>query len=180
MPPHARAGEEPRAPPRSLSPVLGGPEVDMTRALNERRAQAFRRASRIMRAGVRLAAFGLMGLAIGWVMRERAGLTEAEQAASTLGSYLVWLFSACFVVGLFIVLPISSLAYRRAGLVGGQRDVRESAVAEEGSAEVREIATRELLPRWIGWPSWSFVAAISLWLIYVVLVHGIPSWFDRR
>jgi hypothetical protein len=134
----------------------------------ERRFQVARLVERI---GVHLFLIGVMGYALGFLSARLSGLTEADQTQSTLGQLLVWLFLASTVGGLLVVLPLSSLLYRRAR--------RLSPPDRADEFDPRSAFDRAELPGWIGWPLWAFVAAAALWLTYVLLRYGIPAYFAR-
>jgi hypothetical protein len=125
-----------------------------------------------------MAAVGSIGSLVGAISRELAGLTEAEQRASGRVVLLYWFFGVIFVAGLLVVLPISSIFYRRAGVVlrSDAKPIEADGDLDEATADVTR---REVLPRWIGWPLWAVVTAASLALIYTLLFYSLPAWFAR-
>ena len=102
-----------------------------------------------------MTAFGLLGLVVGELARSDAGITQAEQAATPFGALLMWFFSGCLVVGMFIMVPVSSFLERRAHRL------------DDVPLERRQ------LPGWLGWPLWTIVTAGSLFLTYMLIVHVI-------
>jgi hypothetical protein len=150
----------------------------MDERLDERGARLIRWGQRCQRVGLQMAALGLLGGLMGVISRNAAGLTEAEQRASGYAEFLAWLFGAIFLLGLLVVLPAASIFYRRAGAVcrwGVQPEGRTAELDEEGE----DLAQREILSPWLGWPLWALVALASLALIYALLFHGLPSWFAK-
>ena len=121
--------------------------------------------------GVRLFLIGVMGYIVGSVSAGVSGFSQSEQTESTLGQVLVWLFFGFTVGGLLVVLPFSSLLYRRA------RRLSPSDRADE--LDPRPASARAELPAWIGWPLWAAVALAALWLTYVLLRYSIPAYLDR-
>jgi hypothetical protein len=95
---------------------------------------------------------------------------ESDYTASTLGTFLVWLFAGAFVGGLLVVLPASSLLHRRAKRLGSA----QSASGDE-EAESKEWE----LPPWLARPLWAFTTVSALWLIYMLIRYGIPEYFAR-
>ena len=144
----------------------------------DRRASLIRWGVRCQKLGLQMAALGLVGGFAGVIWRESAGLTEAEQRASGSVVLLYWFFGVMFLTGFFVVLPASSIFYRRAGVVR-----RSDATPHESDGDPDETTSeelqREILPRWIGWPIWAVVTVASLLLIYALLFYGLPNWFAR-
>jgi hypothetical protein len=146
---------------------------------DDRRASLIRWGVRCQKLGLQMAAVGLIGGLVGVISRELAGLTKAEQRASGLVVFLYWFFGVIFLTGLLVVLPASSIFYRRAGIVrrSDANPIEADGDLDEATAEVTQ---REILPRWIGWPIWAVVTVASLVLIYALLSYGLPSWFAGR
>jgi hypothetical protein len=133
-------------------------------------AARFRLGHKVERGGALIFVFGLVGLRAGGVSRWSAGVTEAEQTASGLGSFLVRLFLGAFVGGLLIVLPFSSLLRRRASRLA----------SVDAAGEIDAGGGRQWqLPGWLGWPLWAITTAAALYLIYMLVRYGIPMYFAR-
>jgi hypothetical protein len=118
----------------------------------------FRLADRVERGGFLLFAFGLVGLAAGWISRWSAGLTEAEQTTSSLGFFLVSLFSGALLTGLLIVLSFASLLRRRAIRLASPDAV-------------------ETIPAGLAWSLCVIVFVAALYLIYMLVRYGILMHF---
>ena len=125
-----------------------------------------------------MAAAGFIGGLVGVMSREAAGLTEAEQRASGFAVFLYWFFGVLFLTGLLVVLPTSSIFYRRAGVVR-RSDAKPIEADGDLDEATTEITLRELLPRWLGWSIWAVVTVASLLLIYALIFYGLPSWLAR-
>jgi hypothetical protein len=143
----------------------------------DRRARLIRWGGRCQKLGLQLTALGFLGGLAGVVSRESAGLTEAEQRASGSVILLYWVFGVMFLMGLLVVLPASSIFYRRAGVVI-QRDAN-SPGSDGDSEKMESDVQHELLPTWLGWPIGAVVTIASLLLIYAVLFHGLPARLRR-
>jgi hypothetical protein len=124
----------------------------------------------VERAGFFIFGVGFVGLAAGGISRWTAGLTEAEQTAGEFGSFLLWLFSGALIAGLFVVLPFSSLLYRRAARLA----------SVDAAGEIEEYRGRHWeLPTWLGWPLWAVATTGALYLIYMLVRYAIPMYFAR-
>jgi hypothetical protein len=131
----------------------------------------FRIARFVEAVGCRMFLVGLLGYAGGFVSARFSGITGREQSVSALGQFLVWLFFALSVGGLLVVLPFSSLLYRRARRLSPSGGVDE--------LDPRSPAERAELPAWFGWPLWAFVGAAALWLTYLLVRYGIPAYLSN-
>jgi hypothetical protein len=145
---------------------------------DDRRARLIRWGVRCQKLGLQMAALGVIGGLVGAISRESAGLTEVQQKASGLVVFLYWLFGVIFLTGLLVVLPSSSIFYRRAGIVVSL-DAKPNEAHGNLAEASAEVAQREILPRWIGWPIWAVVTVASLILIYGLLFYALPSWVAR-
>lgn len=94
-------------------------------------------------------AFAFCGLWICKLLREHQGVTERQFMETTLGCIAVWSLSGMFLVGLFILFPISLSLQRRAGIP----------------------LPGPVLPRWIAWPA-KAVAGLAVG-VFVLLILGL-------
>jgi len=63
-----------------------------------------------------LTAIGFVGLWVCKQVREHQGITERQLMETTSGGAAVWSLSACFVLGLLLLFPISLYIQKRAGV----------------------------------------------------------------
>jgi hypothetical protein len=63
-----------------------------------------------------LTVIGLIGLWVCKQVREHQIITEHQFMQTTSGSVAVWSLSACFVIGLLLLFPISLYLQKRAGV----------------------------------------------------------------
>ena len=100
---------------------------------------------------------GFVGLWLCKQMREHQGITERQFMETTGGDVAVWSLSACFVLGLLILFPISLYLQKRAG------------VALPGPT----------VPGWIAWPL-RVVMIVGVCLLLLILVGvALSSLFQR-
>jgi hypothetical protein len=112
--------------------------------------------------GLRLTSLGLIGLFTGELARWAFNMTKEELTGTAVGTSLMWLFSGLFIGGMMIVLPFSTLLERRAHRLDGT------------------TFDQWQLPGRIGWPLWVLVTAGSLFLVYLLVFHGIPFFLSTR
>ena len=108
-------------------------------------------------SSVMLTAVGFIGLWLSKQIRDFQGVSEREFMATAVGSIAVWLFAACFLVGLLVLFPIALYLQRRAGapLPG------------------------PTLPSWIAWPA-TAIAVLVIALAALLLTAGIIPWLINR
>jgi hypothetical protein len=94
-------------------------------------------------------AFAFCGLWICKLVREHQGFTERQFMELTSGSIAVWSLSGMFIVGLFVLFPISLSLQRRAGIP----------------------LPGPVLPGWIAWPVKG--AAVLVICVFVLLILGL-------
>jgi hypothetical protein len=102
-----------------------------------------------------MAAVGFGGLWLCKQLREHDGLTEA-QFMHTRGGAAVWLFSGYWLVGLLIVLPLSVMLQKRAG------------VPIQGPT----------VPRWIGWTLTTIALALASLILLIMLGIAVTALFQ--
>ncbi len=108
-------------------------------------------------AGGSLTVVGFIGLWVCKQVREHQGITERQFMENLSGAVAVWSLSACFILGLLILFPISLYLQRRAG------------VPLPGPT----------VPGWIAWPL-RVVMILGVALLFLVLLGlGLSSLFQR-
>jgi hypothetical protein len=124
---------------------------------------------KVHRLGFRMTMFGLLGLfgrqALAWL----SGTSMDDPTRGSTEDFLMWFFIGPMLGGMFLVLPLAALLYRRAERV----DRAEGLISSDAPPRQWE------LPGWIGWPLWAIVTAGSLFLLYGVMAYGIPAFFER-
>jgi hypothetical protein len=104
-----------------------------------------------------LTAVGFVGLWLCKQVWEHQGITERQFMETTIGGAAVWSLSACFVLGLLILFPISLYLQKRAG------------VALPGPTA----------PGWIAWPL-KLVMILGVALLLLILIGvGVTSLLQR-
>ncbi|MHB0955145.1 MAG: hypothetical protein ACYC6N_06730 [Pirellulaceae bacterium] len=104
-------------------------------------------------SSVMLTTVGFIGLWLSKLIRDFQRVSEREFMATAGGSATVWLLSACFLVGLMVLFPISLCLRRRAG------------VPLPGPT----------LPRWIAWPATAILLVVIV-ILALLLVAGVITW----
>jgi formate-dependent nitrite reductase membrane component NrfD len=104
-----------------------------------------------------LTAIGLVGLWVCKQVREHRGITERQFMETTSGGVAVWSLSACFVLGLLLLFPISLYLQKRAG------------VSLPGPT----------LPGWIAWPLTVVMILGFCLLLLIVVGLALTSFFHR-
>lgn len=104
-----------------------------------------------------LTAIGFVGLWLCKLIREHQGITERQFMETTSGGVAVWSLSACFILGLLVLFPISLYLQKRAGVPLPGPNV----------------------PDWIAWPL-RVVMILGVGLLLLILVGIAMSSLFRR
>jgi hypothetical protein len=108
-------------------------------------------------ASATLTGVGFIGLWLCQQVREHRGLTEAEFMRTSGGSVAVWFYSACFLLGLVVLFPLSLYLQKRAG------------VPLPGPA----------VPAWIAWPLRVVMVGGFCLLILILLGVALSRLFQK-
>jgi hypothetical protein len=101
-----------------------------------------------------MTAVGFGGLWLCKQLREQDGLSE-RQFMHTNGGAAVWLFSGYFVVGLLVLMPLSVMLQKRAG------------VRIPGPT----------VPRWIGWSLITIALMLASLILLIILGVALTTLF---
>ncbi|MBL9172364.1 MAG: hypothetical protein JNL10_02415 [Verrucomicrobiales bacterium] len=104
-----------------------------------------------------LTSIGFAGLWLCKQVREHQGVTERQFMETTGGGVAVWSLSACFVLGLLILFPISLYLQKRAG------------VSLPGPT----------VPSWIAWLLRAVMILGVVLLLLILIGVGLTSIFQR-